>query len=128
MKGPSAFGAVAHENGFQRGCLHVLIDLGNLDAASPRVEIAGDMHLAFPDRNAAEKSVELVSKRLLLRINIVFKQFDDDFLVTVFASRPVAGNETTDIATQYVVESWESDFQTNLALLMLSTMKFPRSS
>ena len=109
VKGPAAFWAVVHENGFQRGYLHVLIDLGNLDAATPGVEIAGDILLAYPDRNAVEKSVEQVSQRLLGRVNIHAKPLDEDFFVTVFASCPVAGNETPELAKQYVIESWHSE-------------------
>ena len=109
MKGPAAFGAVAHEDGFQRGHLHVLIYLVNLDTASPRVEIAGNILLAYPDRNAIEKSVEQVSQRLLGRVNIHAKPLDEGFFVTVFASCPVAGNETPELATQYVIESWHSE-------------------
>ena len=109
MKRHSAFWAVVHEDGFQRGYLHVLIDLGNLDAATPGVEIAGDILLAYPDRNAIEKSVEQVSKRLLGRVNIHTKPLDEDFFVTVFASMPVTGNETPELAAQYVIESWHSE-------------------
>ena len=60
MKGPAAFGAVVHEDGFQRGHLHVLIYLVNLDATSPRIEIAGDVPLVPVDRKAVEELVELV--------------------------------------------------------------------
>ena len=109
MESPATFWAVAHEDGFQRGYLHVLIYLGNLDAPPPGVEIAGDILLAYPDRNAIEKSVEQVSQRLLWRIDIASKQLDDDIFVTVFASCPVAGNETPELATQYVIESWHSE-------------------
>lgn len=109
VKGPTTFWAVAHEDGFQRGYLHVLIDLGNLDAPPPGVEIAGDVPLVPVDRNTVENLVELVSHRFLQRVNIASKQFDKDFLVTVFASCPVAGNETPELATQYVVESWHSE-------------------
>lgn len=109
MKGHSAFWAVVHEDGFQRGYLHVLIDLGNLDAATPGVEIAGDILLAYPDRNAIEKSVGQVSQRLLWRIDIASEQLDDDLFVTVFASTPVTGNETPELAAQYVIESWHSE-------------------
>ena len=60
MEGPAAFRTAAHEDGFQRGHLHVLIDLGNLDAASHRIEIAGDVPLVPVDGNTVEKRVELV--------------------------------------------------------------------
>ena len=60
MKGHSAFWAVAHEDGFQRGHLHVLIYLVHLDTASPRIEIAGDVPLVPVDRKAVEELVELV--------------------------------------------------------------------
>ena len=60
MKGHSAFWAVAHEDGFQRGHLHVLIYLVHLDTSSPRIEIAGDVPLVPVDGNAVEKRVELV--------------------------------------------------------------------
>lgn len=60
MKGHSTFGAVAHEDVFQQSHLHVLINLGNLDAASPRVEIAGDAPLVPVYGNTVEKRVELV--------------------------------------------------------------------
>lgn len=93
MKGPATFWAVVHEDGFQRGYLPVLIDLGNLDAASPRVEIAGDVPLVLVDRNAVEELVELVAHRLLGRVNIHAKQLDEDFFVTVFASTPVTGGK-----------------------------------
>ena len=99
MEGPSAFRAVVHENGFQRGYLHVLIDLGNLDAATPGVEIAGDVLLVFTDRHAVEKRVELVSQRLLWRINIASEQLDDDLFVTVFASTPVTGGKAPELVT-----------------------------
>ena len=105
MEGPAAFGAVAHEDGFQRGYLHVLIDLGNLDAATPGVEIAGDILLAYPDRNAIEKSVEQVSQRLLGRVNIHTKPLDEDFFVTVFASTPVTGGEAPELVAKDVVNS-----------------------
>ena len=99
MEGPSAFWAVVHEDGFQRGYLHVLINLGNLDAATPGVEITGDILLVFPDRNAVEKRVELVSQRLLWRVYIASEQLDDDLFVTVFASTPVTGGEAPELVT-----------------------------
>lgn len=105
MKGPAAFGAVAHEDGFQRGYLHFLIDLGHLDAASPRVEIAGNILLVPVDRNAVEKLVELVAHRLLGRVNIHSKQLDEDFFVTVFASTPVTGSKAPELVAKDVVNS-----------------------
>lgn len=51
---------VVHEDGFQRGHLHVLIYLVHLDAVSPRIEIAGDVPLVPVDRKAVEELVELV--------------------------------------------------------------------
>ena len=105
MKGPSAFGTVAHEDGFQRGYLHVLIDLGNLDAATPRIEIAGDVPLVPVDRNAVEELVELVAHRLLGRVNIHAKKLDEDFFVTVFASTPVTGGKAPKLVAKDVVNS-----------------------
>lgn len=60
MEGSPAFRTAAHEDVFQRSHLHVLIDLGNLDAATHRIEITGDVPLAPVDGNTLEKRVELV--------------------------------------------------------------------
>jgi hypothetical protein len=105
MKGTSTFGAVVHEDGFQWGYLPVLIDLGNLDAAPPGVEIAGDIPLVPVDRNAVEELVELVSHRFLGRVNIHAKQLDEYFFVTVFASTPVTGGKAPELAAKDVVNS-----------------------
>lgn len=105
MEGPATFWAVVDEDVFQRGNLHVLIDLGNLDASTPGVEIAGDVPLVPVDRNAVEERVELVSQRLLWRVNIASKQLDDDFLVTVFASTPVTGSKAPELVAKDVVNS-----------------------
>ena len=91
MKGHSALWAVAHEDGFQRGHLHVLIYLVNLDATSPRIEIAGDILLVSTDRKAVEELVELVAHLFLDRANINAKPLGEYFLITGFASTPVTG-------------------------------------
>ena len=97
MEGPATFWAVVDEDVFQRGYLHVLIDLGNLDAATPGVEIAGDILLVSVDGNAVEKRVELVSQRLLWRVDIASEQLDDNLFVTVFATTPVTCSEAPEL-------------------------------